>query len=379
MSTETGTDNSPLVDCFESTYRRSRERLLASMHRLSKTHSILIDSRSVPGRGPNGESLAQDFIIVGARRPRRALVISSGTHGVEGFAGSAIQHDFVENLLPHISIPGDTAIIIVHAHNPYGFAWLRRVTGNNVDLNRNFVQAFDPSIVSPDYETLYQALNPSDLSPENEALRWSELETFEQRNGRARTQQAAIEGQYKYPAGMQFGGHSTEPGVQNLLDLVAEHLTASTQVAWIDIHTGLGESGDCELISSMAPDTECFKAAKQIWPDIVSASAGDSISTPLNGVMDAGLSRAMPRECQFAMVFPEFGTHPVDRIIKAIRADNWLHQHGPEDVLLDSAASAIKAELLEAFRPDNAQWRMRIQETGRAFIKQGMSAISGLG
>ncbi|MGH1361312.1 MAG: DUF2817 domain-containing protein [Burkholderiaceae bacterium] len=369
-------ENITAIDHFERSYRKSRERLLTSIHSISKTHSVLIDSRAIPEPGPDGETLATDFVIIGARKPRRALVISSGTHGVEGFAGSAIQHDFLENRIAGLSLPADTAIIIIHANNPFGFAWLRRVSANNIDINRNFMTSFDSNQVSADYQALFNVLNPTDLNPEPEALRWAELERFMETNGVARTQKAITEGQYHYPKGMQFGGQQHDPCVTNLLSLVGEHLASAEQVLWIDIHTGLGEFGACEMISGLPADHQNFKTASQVWPETVSAASGDSLSSPLHGILDLGMSRAVPPDCEFGMVFPEFGTYPVDRVVRAMRADNWLHQHGPEDVLLDPAARAVKAELLEAFRPDNPQWRSAVQIKGRQFIEQGLTALA---
>lgn len=368
----------PLTDCFEPSYAKSRERLLSTISSISKTKSVLIDSRSIDVKGPDGETLAQDFIVIGARQPSQFLIISCATHGVEGFAGSAIQHDFLENRIHELELSNNTAIIIIHGNNPYGFAWHRRVTENNVDLNRNFVERFDPAQVSDDYETLFDLLNPKDLDPDNEAKRWTELEAFIASNGMPRTQKAITEGQYCHPQGMQFGGQAREQSAQNLLSLVAEHLAGAKRVIWIDIHTGLGESGDCELINSMPVASDEFQLTQTVWPEARSAAAGDSVSAPLHGVLDLGMSRAVPQDCEFAMVFPEFGTHPVVRVLRAMRADNWLHQHGPADVLGDEAAKPIKAELLEAFRPDDPQWRLKIQKTGRQIIEQAISAMAGI-
>jgi hypothetical protein len=39
-----------------------------------------------------------------------------------------------------ISVGSDDAVVFVHALNPYGMAWLRRVNENNIDLNRNFME-----------------------------------------------------------------------------------------------------------------------------------------------------------------------------------------------------------------------------------------------
>ena len=74
-----------------------------------------------------------------------------------------------------------------------------------------------------------------------------------------------------------------------------------------------------------------------------------------------------------ADIITKLKKHPLAR---AMRADNWLHRHGPKDLLLDPAARGIKAEILEAFRPDDAQWRAKIQATGRQIIGQALTALA---
>ena len=166
------------ADNFQPSYRVSRERFLEKLHRLSARLPVLVDSRAIAPRGPEGETLALDFAIVGARRPKHALVLSSGTHGVEGYTGGALQHWALDALLPRLALAADTAIVLQHANNPYGFAWHRRVNEDNVDPNRNFREAFDPNQCSPDYEALYDCLNPADLDPGNEARRWAEIQAY---------------------------------------------------------------------------------------------------------------------------------------------------------------------------------------------------------
>src|SRR5205085_1802617 len=105
---------------------------------------------------------------VGGAAASKGLVLVSGTHGVEGFLGSACQTGWLRG--DAFRVPNDTAVILVHALNPYGFAWCRRVTHENVDLNRNFLdyEALDAAAVGPPensaYRSLEGALNPLDLN-----------------------------------------------------------------------------------------------------------------------------------------------------------------------------------------------------------------------
>ena len=86
-----------------------------------------------------------------------AIVISSGLHGVEGFAGSAIQRQCIAN-----GVPEGYRLVLIHALNPFGMACSRRVNENNVDLNRNFCASPEEfSGASDGYKMLEPFLNPT--------------------------------------------------------------------------------------------------------------------------------------------------------------------------------------------------------------------------
>lgn len=375
-------DNAPdnAEDAFPGSYRESRQRLLEAARTLAQTQGCTIDSRPISATGPANEPLAIDFIRFGSAAVRHALVISSGTHGVEGFCGAAIQWRFVTQMLPALNLEEGTAIMLVHAVNPYGFAWLRRVNESNVDLNRNFVADFGSMGVSADYEALFPALNPPDLDPDREPARWEALAHFSAAHGARRLQQAIAEGQYRHPRGMQFGGHGPEASRRHLLEWIDATLSTANDVLWVDFHTGLGESGDCELITTAAPGTDAWSRATAVWPEVRSASpsADQSVSTPLHGLMEEGVARSLPAGCRFAMVAPEFGTHPIQRVVAAMRADNWLHAHGRIEQMADPLAHPIKAEILEAFRPDSAAWRQRVLATGLDVLRRACDALPGV-
>ncbi len=362
--------------CFQPSYRVSRERLLERAHALAPRLGVTIDSRAIRPRGPGGETLALDFAIFGARRPAHALVISSGTHGVEGYTGSALQHWVLDEVLPHLRLAPGTAIVLQHANNPYGFAWHRRVNESNVDYNRNFRDDFDPAQCSADYEALFDELNPPDLDPEAERARWGRIDAFVAAHGARRFQQAVAEGQYKYPKGLQFGGHRREEGAQHLLALVREHLAGARSVRWIDVHTGLGAFGACELICGAPAGSACLENTRAVWGDEVkSATSGESISTPVSGVLDRGVEAALPPDCRLAFVFPEYGTLPFDQVFRALRADNWLHAHGDPR---GEAAEPIRAAMLAAFRPDRDDWKRTVLSHASGLVERALATLPGV-
>ena len=115
------------------TYAECRARF----RRAAATVGAAVEAHPIEATGPDGQHLTIDVVALGAPRPERALVLLSGVHGVEGFAGSALQSDLVRRLDPS-SLPDDVGVLVVHAVNPWGMAHWRRQNESNVDLNRNW-------------------------------------------------------------------------------------------------------------------------------------------------------------------------------------------------------------------------------------------------
>jgi hypothetical protein len=360
---------------FSPSYALARSRLLGGAEVLRARLPLLIDSRELTVRGPHDETLALDWIMFGARRPRRALVLSSGTHGAEGFAGSAVQLAIVTQILPTLDVPDDLAIVMLHAINPFGFAWTRRVNENNVDLNRNFVdsEVYAARPCPATYEALYDALHPADLELQADAARRKQLADFWTAHGWRAFHEAVLGGQYRHPQGLQFGGHQREPSAQHLAALLGDHLAATEQLCWIDIHTGLGAYGACELITSAMPAEPRYRYANQVWPgQVKSANAGESVSTPLTGLLDDGVAALVPRSTRLAFAYAEFGTFATEPIFYTLRAENWYYGHGQ----IDSAAGrAAQAEMRQQFCPADPAWRAGVVATSLAYVDQALGAL----
>ena len=94
---------------------------------------------------------------------------------------------------------------MVHAVNPFGFAWLRRVNEDNVDLNRNFLDHTAPHPENPDYDMLYDVLNPQSFDDATIEAARERMRRFEADAGPEAAYRAMSGGQYVHPRGVQFG------------------------------------------------------------------------------------------------------------------------------------------------------------------------------
>ena len=122
-----------VINYFSSDYGEARRKFLDA----SRAAGAIVESYEHHLTGPEGESLFTDVAVLGPSDASTILVLESGTHGVEGFTGSAIQTGLLHEGLNSGPKPS-LSIILIHALNPYGFAHLRRFNEDNVDINRNF-------------------------------------------------------------------------------------------------------------------------------------------------------------------------------------------------------------------------------------------------
>lgn len=315
-----------------------------------------IDRIEHPARGPDDEVLATDVAWIGPADASRVVVVVSGTHGVEGFAGSALQRTWLRDGVP--GRPDDVAVCLVHALNPHGFAWVRRVNEDNVDLNRNFVD-FEHPPSNAGYDDIAHLLVPPTWDDETQAATTTALLEIAGEVGFETLQQWASGGQYTHPTGIFYGGAGPVWSHRNLDALVSEKLVGREVVAIIDLHTGLGPWGVGELISSDAPgDPQHQRAVDWYGNEVTSLTAGDSVSAELAGEWLPHVASLL-HDSQVTAVALEYGTVDVITVLQALRADAWLHAYGDPT---GPDGAAIKADVRRAFADDDPAWIERLAE-----------------
>jgi Protein of unknown function (DUF2817) len=351
---------------FSPDFATARERFLAA----ARGAKAEIQSYDYPVRGPRGEALATDVAWIGPRDARKVFVTVSGTHGVEGFCGSAAQIDWLKRGEAS-RLSRDMAAMLVHAINPYGFAWLRRVTHENVDLNRNWVDFSQERPRRADYDELAAALCPDDWTDQSRAQTQMALQSFIQRRGFHAFVEAVTGGQYHHPRGLFFGG--TEPCAARLTleRIFTEHLARAERIGIIDFHSGLGPTGFGELMTTARGSEHAKRAQSWYGAAVIPVGSEESSSAQVGGDWISATAQLLPHATVTAIAI-EFGTVAPLQVLNALRADNWLHVHG------DPAASwpnAIKKEILGAFLGDDDLWRGMILGQSLAVTRQ---AVAGL-
>lgn len=336
-------------DHFSPDYQTARGRFRracddAGAKVVSWTHDL---------RGPQGEALAIDTAWVGPTDARRVLVTCSGTHGVEGHYGSGCQVGFLQDGHGDRLPPG-TAVLMIHATNPYGFAWSRRVNEDNIDINRNFIEFGKPVPGNSLYLDLADVLAPDQWNAEVETKTRDRLAAYVARAGVAGFGRAVVAGQRTHPNGLFFGGISPCWSNRALGEIVSHYLDEASHVCVLDFHTGLGPPGYSELICRHAPGSTPLALARRWFGDAVtSPAAGESDSPVIEGNLRMGFVRLLPEATVVASAI-EVGTVPADEVNMALIADNWLHIHGDVE---SEEGRAIKRRVRDAFYPDSDAWR----------------------
>ncbi len=352
---------------FSTDYFDARENFLSACstqpgHLRRFQHSLLAD---------DNQPLSTEVFWFGGEQVDKVLVIISATHGVEGFCGSAAQI----NWLRHAPMPaGDTAVLFIHALNPFGFAHLRRVNEDNVDLNRNFID-FSDCPVNQGYRELSDVLLPEHWTDATEKNVLQTINEYRQRYGQRKTEEAISGGQFEYPQGLFYGGASSTWSRQVIETVMREFdLANRRRVAVVDIHSGLGPYGYGEVISDHTPGSKAAELAKRWFGDSVTEPAlGTSTSVPKLGLLDYAWHKVLgDRGCYITL---EFGTYSLEALFAVLRKENYLWHRNPETRQLNHP---VRQQIRDYFYPDKRDWQEMVLFRSEQVLKQALDGLADM-
>lgn len=353
---------------FPRSYAESRERFQADAARLGAR----VASYPIEALGSEGEALATDIALIGQPDAERLLIMTSATHGVEGFCGAGCQFSLMDDaaMLQRARQAG-VALLLVHAVNPYGYSWIARTDEGNVDLNRN-AQPFDgtPLPANPGYGALHSLLLPEQWPPSEDNQR--DLARYVAEHGHAAFAQAVSRGQYTHPDGLFYGGAAPAASLVNLRTILQTHASPYAHIGWIDVHTGLGPRGHGEKIYAGRRDEAEVARARQWWGlDIAVPFQGTSASVDITGHLAGLIYQACPQSSPTLMAL-EYGTVPFDDIVLALRGSNWLRANPDAPAAL---RRDIRNATQDAFYCHAYDWHGMVLGQSRVAVLQALCGL----
>jgi len=357
------------IHSFATSYDEARDKFLAAA-RIADAWTHRYDN---PTKGPGGEALSTDLAWLGPQDASKVVVTISSTHGVEGYCGSGFQVDWLAST-GAAGLPDGTAALFIHAINPYGFAWTRRVTEEGNDLNRNYVDHGKPYPENKGYLEIADDLIPKDFSEQGKAAADARLAAYRKRVGDVEFFRAVSGGQYSHPDGMFFGGGGPAWSNRTLHAIVDQYLKDRSDVAVVDFHTGLGPYGYGEPITHFDIDTPASRRVRAFWGESVTESKrGQTASQARDGLGHYGLNRVLQEpKTRLTMCTLEYGTFDRESGQRAFRADHWLHKYGDP---LGKEAAAVRAAMRRQFYPETDDWKEAVLFRGHQIVCQ---AVAGL-
>jgi hypothetical protein len=360
---------------FSTDYAGARAKFLAA----AAEAGLAVVSHAHPLKGSAGEDLALDLVTLcpdasAPCRAARVFVAMSATHGVEGFVGAAAQTAWLKKRYWE-KVPKGMAVLLLHAVNPHGFSWLRRVTEDNVDLNRNFADFTKPLPRKPAYDELAAAISPREWSEESQRDADAKLDAFVERQGQSALNRAIMGGQFSHPDGVFYGGVKPSWSRDTVMKILDAYCSAAKHVAILDFHTGLGAFGAGVSYCVGDEGTPSVTRAHDVWGDDITVMAAAPGSGVHDGYNLTGIARLMGHTHVYGNTL-EFGTYPTTDMIRAVRADNWLHLHGD---LSSTQGRAIKAEIKRMFYPEDSEdWKARVLSRSLQVWERGLTGLASI-
>lgn len=313
------------------------------------------------------EGNIKSYYIPPSEEMKNLVVLISGTHGIEAFAGSAVQRQWLDHQYQGVNTQ-NTGILMIHGFNLWGFQHQRRVNEKNIDLNRSFI--LDRNRFRPDdtaYSGLNDFLNPrSAASPglfSHAAFICKALYNIAVHSMES-LRSSILRGQYTFAKGIFYGGKNPQPQELMIEQLIDRYFKPYKKVMLIDLHTGYGARGKLHLLAGKMLDENSIKL-KNIFGDDQIDFADKKKFYAVEGEMSAFFKEKIKQKtgADVSFVIFEYGTLDSQNALGSIESlrrmvlenQNFYHPAYSED---DS--NRIKELYREMFYPSDPEWRESI-------------------
>lgn len=354
---------------FADSYAGARAKFLEA----AESAGAHIATYTNPADSLDGDALCTDVAILGDLTAPGALLVNTGTHGVEGYAGSAALVGWLRGANRQRVHPA-VKTILIHALNPYGLAWCRRANEINVDVNRNFVDHGAPYPTNAEYERLHSMLVPADLTEETLEACSRALELYAHGEGVEQLHAQVGRGQYSHPDGLYFGGHTPSWSNRTFCTILAEWVAGTERVVFLDLHSGPGPFGHVQLTCSEDAAAGSLESAVACFGRAVRPNSPAQRTARLITGGVANAVRDIVLGAQITSVSAKMGCGPHEEAFEALRVDNWTHLHHEPD---SEEASSVRGRMFDTACPADPDWRELVAlRTRQLMVRAALAAQS---
>lgn len=354
------------LNYFYETYPDCRKAFISSATKASEKYdSVEVGKFKVESKVDNDLSVDWCYIPASVNN-EKLLIINSGLHGIEGYTGSAIQLMFMDKILNANQLE-NMGVLFIHGLNPYGFKYHRKVTENNVDLNRNCVTHTDMYKSKNDgYKKLTSLLMPEGTvdtrSMRNQYFYLLAIYKIIQESMPV-LRQAALQGQYDFDKGIYYGGQEYEPQIALLKPFLKEKMNEYNMVLNVDLHTAYGERGKMHLFLNPIEDVTVKNGIETIFKDVDIDWGGGKDFYTINGEYIGWANNLADESTLCLPMLFEFGTLNSQKTFGSLKSiqvminENQSAHYGFKN---EKSEAEVKQYFDEMYYPSSPVWRSKV-------------------
>ena len=310
-----------------------------------------IEYMVLPEKGAQNETLQAAVCSIGDPQNRAVIFTISGTHGIEGYAGSMAQISMLRG--PPTMFLKSVRMVHLHMVNPYGASHILKENEQNADQYKNYGGFYALGYDNPIVQKMMDGIDLKNLA--NETVRNQAIAFFGNLTGEYgadKVNLALKTGQGKRPEGIAYFGPSKSWSSKTIDSVLDKYVQKADRVLLIDWHTAVGPYGTWACIPS-DPDSE--KAFKRWAPNALVVE--NDVVTPTGGSVPYSNVKTVTGAKQFVSIVWEAGTYPADMEI-SIMFILRLHcrfYNTPSHPMCAYVISRIQ----EFFYPQKEDWKVQ--------------------
>ncbi len=359
---------------YQEAYDESRNAFLTGVADVKRRFkSVKTSEFQVPS--DIDSNLVMDLCYIPPQQDtNRLFVLISGTHGIEGYTGSAIQQMFMKEFLDS-EIVEDMGILLIHSFNPYGQKYYRKATEFNVDLNRNC--GLDKSLFenkNPGFGDIYDMLCPGGKVNKNSLRnRFFYLVAIYNilKESMATLRQAALQGQWEFPEGFYYGGDDFTPQTVALQSIFPEVFEPYGLIFAIDLHTAYGEWAKLHLFPNPEKDEEIKSLTESLFEGHHIDWGDTEDFYTIVGDLSGFIKMIKPDAITLCMPF-EFGTMNSQETIGSLQSvqrmilENQGFNYGFKN---QKSEEKVLHDFREMYYPNSEAWRSEVIRQAREMLE----------